>query len=70
MNGMNRTWVESLMTVTVLGRRFWMLLMTREVEKSCQALKTACKSRTMSRTIARARLEANGGFPSGFLERG
>lgn len=42
---------------------------TREVEKSCQALKTAWISNTRRRTTARARLEACGsGSPRGFLD--
>ena len=43
---------------------------TREVEKSCQALKKACITRTSKSTTASARLETSGfGLPSGFLAR-
>lgn len=38
-----------------------------EVEKSCQKLNTACNTRTIRRTMARARFEGAGGLPSGFL---
>lgn len=41
---------------------------TREVEKSCQALKMAWRKRTIKRTTASARLEGFGlGSPRGFL---
>ena len=48
-------------------RMFEMDSMIRDVLKSCQALKPACKRRTTTRTIAKARLETAGaGSPRGF----
>ncbi len=60
---------ESRRTSTSEGSIPLIEAMTREVEMSCHALKMAWSNRTMSRTTARARLEACGlGSPSGFLD--
>lgn len=56
-----------LMTVTSEGSMPVIESRILLVLKSCQKLKTALRTRTMSRTTARARLDGAAGFPSGFL---